>query len=566
MKYESIKINNFKAIQGNEALELDGLGKINYLIGPNNSGKSSVLEALFVLAGDVQLRGGLPEQSQHPIAFLHTRSVESLFTEKTKFDLKLDGKKGVCTVRLDSIKEEGKQFDLRLIYESSKEADSDLRNSIRNITKTFLVSDKYYRYFSKIGFFRSMSWEDQDKMSKYFPKNEALESRGYLLSLKDLFYDEKFDGEKVNQWKEFIANNYEEISCIMPYLFSEDKISIGKNFHTETSRINGSISFNDLSDGTLRLISLFCLAEHVRVHNPREQSPLQKKRIIICFDEIENNLHPHIQRRIPQILKSIYKKIAESGDFVQFFISTHSPFIVDAALELDQKIYQLKRAGQSIVCIPDKDGISSQTVNKIGRIPQYYSIYSDLGVKPSDFLFANCVIWVEGPSDALYIDFWLNKFAETQKGTLSTSDYTFGLLGGATAVNYGIEEKDSKLILEDSDDIEKAFNLLTIHPKSFVVLDNDGGTLWEEKPIRGKSNFEKFKEKIIEKFSDYWYERNPRLHTIECYINAFDFSSKESKVKKAEKHICDSRNKKIESIISEDGIKMIEKIYKFIVK
>ena len=35
------------------------------------------------------------------------------------------------------------------------------------------------------------------------------------------------------------------------------------------------------------------------------------------------------------------------------------------------------------------------------------AVCEDLGYHPSDLLIANCIIWVEGPSDRLYINWWL---------------------------------------------------------------------------------------------------------------------------------------------------------------
>ncbi len=45
---ESIQIRNFKAIQ-DTGLKLDKLTNVNYLVGENGSGKSSVLEAIHLL-------------------------------------------------------------------------------------------------------------------------------------------------------------------------------------------------------------------------------------------------------------------------------------------------------------------------------------------------------------------------------------------------------------------------------------------------------------------------------------------------------------------------------------
>ena len=46
---DSIKINKYKAIQSDYGLTLNNLHNVNYLVGKNGSGKSSVLELLSLI-------------------------------------------------------------------------------------------------------------------------------------------------------------------------------------------------------------------------------------------------------------------------------------------------------------------------------------------------------------------------------------------------------------------------------------------------------------------------------------------------------------------------------------
>lgn len=47
-RFENLEINNFRGIK---KLRLDNLGQVNVFVGANNVGKSSILEALFILSG-----------------------------------------------------------------------------------------------------------------------------------------------------------------------------------------------------------------------------------------------------------------------------------------------------------------------------------------------------------------------------------------------------------------------------------------------------------------------------------------------------------------------------------
>ncbi|MDR1610264.1 MAG: AAA family ATPase [Candidatus Symbiothrix sp.] len=65
IQLESLKIQNFR---GFDDLEMNGFSKINVLLGENNSGKTSVLESIFLLSGisnpqlslNINLWRGLP--------------------------------------------------------------------------------------------------------------------------------------------------------------------------------------------------------------------------------------------------------------------------------------------------------------------------------------------------------------------------------------------------------------------------------------------------------------------------------------------------------------------------
>src|ERR1017187_7950097 len=57
------------------------------------------------------------------------------------------------------------------------------------------------------------------------------------------------------------------------------------------------------------------------------------------------------------------------------------------------------------------------------------AVISELGAKPSDLLQANGIIWVEGPSDCIYLNRWLDLFTEgrLQEGR----DYQCAFYGGS---------------------------------------------------------------------------------------------------------------------------------------
>ena len=64
--YSSIEISGFRSL---EEVRLEGLSRVNLLVGSNNSGKTSVLESVGLLhsAGDYRVLAGFNRWLQHRV-------------------------------------------------------------------------------------------------------------------------------------------------------------------------------------------------------------------------------------------------------------------------------------------------------------------------------------------------------------------------------------------------------------------------------------------------------------------------------------------------------------------
>jgi hypothetical protein len=88
-------------------------------------------------------------------------------------------------------------------------------------------------------------------------------------------------------------------------------------------------------------------------------------------------------------------------------------------------------------------------------------VVSDLGNRASDLVQSNFVIWVEGPSDRLYIRKWLSLH---DSELVENGHYSIMFYGGALL---------SHLTVEDDAEVDDFIHLLRLNRNAAVVIDSD---------------------------------------------------------------------------------------------
>lgn len=168
---------------------------------------------------------------------------------------------------------------------------------------------------------------------------------------------------------------------------------------------------------------------------------------LFAFEELENNLHPALQRRLLAYLQEVASK-----EHCVFFLTTHSNVIIDLFNRNDSaQIIHVVHNGEFATCKRVKTYIENK------------GILDDLDVRASDLLQANCIVWVEGPSDRLYFNKWISLWTD---GKLKEgAHYQCVFYGGRLLAHLSAKE--------DKPDEASGVEILKVNKNAIILIDSD---------------------------------------------------------------------------------------------
>lgn len=427
---KNIRFKGYKVFPNDQYTEIENISRVNVVIGKNNCGKTSLLDVMETIYNHkMGIKTGLDiEEIIFDVPF-DREMIDSVFS----------GYSGIGPWNKSSLSEyvDGKLFPVFLkIGDNLEISDGSLQglsHHLNGANRHLASRRKNYR-FRKITAERDIQPESEDDLilysdgtgasnliatflndSKY---NEAIIEHNFLDALNSIMRPEaEFESIRVQQviykdqrvWEVFLQE---------------------KGFQ----RVPLSKSGSGLKTIVLVLLNLLVIP-HIDEY--------RDKKLVYGFEELENNLHPALQRRL---FEYIYN-FATANDII-LFLTTHSHIAINAFFNKDNaSIYHV---------------IKEHGTAQIKRIETYIDkteILDDLDVKASDILQSNGIIWVEGPSDRIYLKRWLELFTpnEYEEG----KHYQFLYYGGRLLSQYSTKEETDLI------------NIITTNRNAAIIIDSD---------------------------------------------------------------------------------------------
>ncbi|CAN5326350.1 hypothetical protein BH11BAC5_BH11BAC5_12470 [soil metagenome] len=462
----ALKVKNYKCF-GDVPQGFERICPVNIIIGKNNAGKSSLIDLIeFAVNRD---RDILETQSSISRAVIELKLSDEILTKVGELEARNNGFEDP-TPMIRMVKDHAENSVLN--HEISFELKTKHQiNFISNKNDYGQFLDSYKSVFSSLFRYKTFKRINAERniVPELFFTNDGVNSNGdgatnliWKHLSKKGFDQNLIKKELLESLNDIIKPDIVFIDIIIKEENKEENQHVLREIYFEVK--NGTwVALSKMGSGVktiiLVLLNLIVIPKFTNTN---------KNQLVFGLEELENNLHPSLLRRLFNYIAQ-YSKLYKS----YFFITTHSSIVIDLfSSNNDAQIVYIENSIDGSICRT----INSYLDNK--------NVLKDLDYKPSDLLLSNGIIWVEGPSDVIYLELLIDLF-KTKFSDISKMNYCIQSLSTAIWKYAGFLDFDWSEMggLEN-----KIISLSKINHNHVIVLDRDND-YEDERP----SNWELFK-------------------------------------------------------------------------
>ncbi|MEX1231404.1 MAG: AAA family ATPase [Planctomycetaceae bacterium] len=453
----SIKLENFKCF-GEEPQGFETFKPFNLIIGRNNSGKSSLLDVFEYLVQNQNTIDAKHHHHGHPSKILATSRIDENIAKKVWHEY-TESQQYLGTVEtfVDRIKGaevlwtlNGSHSDFREFTASFRETHPFVNFNDTIVGKAGLLQVKQRiaasmcnpftgKYFCRISAERDIAPEKRERSYKIQPSGTGVTNilHGFLsnsklqiqLGLRHDFIETDFLT---------VLNNLMHPDAVFTAIDDQENDNDEWEIYLREES-KGLVPLSQSGSGLKTLIIVLANIILLPKLHKRNLSDY-----IFGFEELENNLHPAILRRL---LDFLFNLAINNGPTM--LLTTHSNVAIDFfSKSTDAQIIHVTHDGKTASCRT----VTTYVHNK--------GILDDLDVRASDLLQSNGVIWVEGPSDRIYLNRWIELFDEELKEELH---YQIVYYGGKILYHFSADAPG---------DCEKC-EIFKNNRNAYIVIDSD---------------------------------------------------------------------------------------------